>query len=387
MKQKITVLILGFLLLGNLQMKAQNDSKSLVEDLLQKFIDGKIPRVNDVILPSYVELYNVSGSDYKVNSYSPVGFSLEKSTNNGLVVAKIWGQDRKWVHRLTFLVAIANGKVYFVPGKEPGSYKYIDPWYKVETNIVESATTFSDNGNFSTTEAKSLVDLVLYDMVNKSNFSSDAIKYIAPSYFTRNRLSSFDYNVNSYAAKSYEIMNVYNDGKVIARIYGDNKTWGHELEFKVVKENGLYYAMPGGHTDNKYVHPWYVVKTNVIGGVTKNKDAREEIVIKILDKMTYDKTDFAESMRLYIAPSYFTRNRLNAYDYKVNSYSPVGYEIVSNNGNGTIVARIWGSNKTWVHELTFRIVSENSLYYAMPGKHYTGTLYVDPWYSVVNNVR
>ena len=92
------------------------------------------PSLMNYISPEYMKENNLNRADYKVNTYSPVDFRIENYIN-GRVYVKIWGENRSWVHRLTFQVVKENGKLYLKPGKHTESK--IDPWYRAETYLVE----------------------------------------------------------------------------------------------------------------------------------------------------------------------------------------------------------------------------------------------------------
>ena len=379
------------LCLSSLSAFAQSRDRenALVETVLGNMVNSKTMSVSTYISPAYLKANAVSSSDYKINTYSPTGYSVDENKGNGVVVARIWGSNKSWVHRLTFIVTYENGSYYFMPGRAPSSYFYIDPWYIVETNIKDDVKQETP----STSEARTLVTDLLYDMVNNAdNFGTGARKYIAPSYYTKEKIDKYDYQINYYSPSGSEIKSVGNDGMVEAYVWGSNKSWVHLLTFKVVKESGKAYVWPKGHTDNNYIHPWYEVTTDVTyksgngGGGTVKKDEKTELVEKICSAMCYERDNFGEDMRLYIAPSYYKKNDIDPFVYKVNYYSPSGYSLESTNGN-IIKVKIWGEDRGWVHELTFKVVEESGLFYVMPGKHYTSTEYVDPWFSVETDVE
>lgn len=372
--------------------QSQDRENALVEKVLDNMVNSTSMSVSTYISPAYLKAHQVSASDYNINTYSPNGFSVDENKGNGVVVARIWGSNRTWVHRLTFIVTYENGSYYFMPGRAPSSYKYVDPWYIVETNVKDDYV--EEPKTSSTDEARDLVNDIINDMVKKQDdFGTLARKYIAPSYYRKEKLDKYDYKINYYSPKGGEIKEVKSNGMVEAYIWGEDKGWVHLLTFKVVKEGGKSYVWPKGHTDNNYIHPWYDVETDVDyvkpkGGNTGNvkKDAKTELVEKICYAMCYERDEYESEMRLYIAPSYYRKESIDPFEYKVNRYSPVAYSVESYSGN-TIKVLIWGEDRGWVHELTFRIVEENGLTYVMPGKHYEGTKYVDPWYSVRTNVE
>jgi len=359
----------------------------MVEKVLDNMVNSNTLSVSTYISPAYLSAHAVKVGDYQINTYSPTGYSIEENKGNGVIVARIWGSNRSWVHELTFIVTYENSAYYFMPGREPSSYFYIDPWYIVKTDVKD------DNGGSSkpsTTESRSLVTDIVYDMVNnQDDFGTRARKYIAPSYYRKNNIDKEVYQINFYSPKGGEIKSVGDDGMVEAYIWGADKSWVHLLTFKVVKENGKAYLYPKGHTDNDYIHPWFELTTDVTYNKSTNgvKNEKTELVDKICNAMVSSKDDFGTAMRLYIAPSYYKSNNLDPFTYQVNSYTPKGYSVGTIDSRGYVKAKIWGADRAWVHELTFKVVEEFGLIYVMPGKHYDGTEYVDPWYSVETNVE
>ncbi|MBI1221461.1 MAG: hypothetical protein GC180_02560 [Bacteroidetes bacterium] len=372
--------------------QSEDRENALVEKVLQNMVNSSSMTVGSYISPAYLKAHDVSPSDYQINTYSPSGFTVDQNKGHGVVVARIWGSGHSWTHRLTFIVTYEDGSYYFMPGRAPSEYSYIDPWYLVETNIVDQVEEKTSTP--SVTQSRELVNKILYDMVNdQDDFGTSARKYIAPSYYKKEHLDKYDYKINYYSPKGSEIKEVRSDGIVTAYIWGSDKSWVNLLTFKVVMENGQAYVWPKGHTDNNYIHPWYEVEKDVTyegpkkgGNDNIKKDEKTELVEKICYAMCYAKDDFATEMRLYIAPSYYKRENIDPFSYKVNSYSPVGYSLESYSGN-IIKVKIWGEDRGWVHELTFKVVEESGLYYVMPGKYYSETKYVDPWYSVETYVE
>jgi len=350
-------------LLGSSQAYGQSRSgqNALVEKVLDNMVNSNTMYVSSYISPDYLTAHSVSASDYKINTYSPTGYSVDENKGNGVVVARIWGSNRSWVHRLTFIVSYENGSYYFIPGREPSTYSYIDPWYIVEKDVKDEGGSSKP----TTSESRALVTDLLYDMVNnQDDFETDARKYIAPSYYRTNYLDKSEYKINRYSPTGAEIKSVGEDGIVEAYIYGSDKSWVHLLTFKVVKEGGKAYSYTKGHTDNNYIHPWYIVETDVdysSGGTDPKAREKKELVDKICNAMVNSNDDFGTAMRLYIAPSYYKSNSIDPFTYQVNSYSPKGYSVGSVDSRGYIKAKIWGTDRGWVHELTFKVVEKSGL--------------------------
>ncbi len=100
-------------------------------------------------------------------------------------------------------------------------------------------------------------------------------------------------------------------------------------------------------------------------------------------------TDKTELTKM-IAPSFFTKHKINPQDYKLNGYGPEGFQIFAQENNA-IKVYIWGANQYWVHELTFVVVSDvnNHQLYIMPHNidNYKKTDYVSPWDSEKTNIN
>jgi hypothetical protein len=372
--------------------QTREKQNELVEQVLDNMVNSSTMSVSSFISPAYLKAHKVSASSYQINTYTPVGFSIDENKGNGVVEARIWGSSRGWVHRLVFIVTYEEGSYYFMPGREPSTYMYIDPWFKVETNVTDDDGGGTGGGTTPTaTESRNIVTDILYDMVNdQDNFGTGARKYIAPSYYKKNKIDKFDYQINYYSPSGSEIESVEDDGMVSALIWGSGKSWINRLTFKVVKEGGKVYVYPKGHTDNFYIHPWYEVEIDAVEKKAKKPQVetndKTELVDKICYAMVNEKETFDKDMRLYIAPSYYKKYSIDPFVFLVNSYSPVGYSIESVDSKGIVKALIWGEDRGWVHELTFKVVEESGLLYVMPGKHYTETEYVDPWFSVRTSI-
>ncbi|MEI6122674.1 MAG: hypothetical protein WCQ95_03525 [Bacteroidota bacterium] len=119
--------------------KTGDTEKKYVSDFLS-YMDHKdkpqYKNMMDCISPSYIKKNTINISNYKVNNYSIWGYSVDSySQYDGMVVAKIWGEDKKWIHELTFKLVKEKGKLYLLPSKH--SEDYIDPWFLVKTYINE----------------------------------------------------------------------------------------------------------------------------------------------------------------------------------------------------------------------------------------------------------
>ncbi len=80
------------------------------------------------ISPQWLQENEIDPKDARVNTYDPEGFTVQKiDPVTGEVVVVIWGEDRKWQHRLLFQTT--DDDLYIVPGKLDG--KKVTPWTRV----------------------------------------------------------------------------------------------------------------------------------------------------------------------------------------------------------------------------------------------------------------
>jgi len=86
-------------------------------------------------------------------------------------------------------------------------------------------------------------------------------KMISPEWLEENDIDIDDYQVNSYSPEDYEITKVKGSKVVAEIIFSDGDA--HRLTFKVSKEKGKYYIVPGEADDDGWIHPWQKVETGV----------------------------------------------------------------------------------------------------------------------------
>jgi hypothetical protein len=129
--------------LGSACKTTQTTKSSDAEKYVTKFLgymdqkEGpKREEMMACISPGYISDNKINVKDYKVNNYSIYGFSIDSyDASSGMVVTKVWGEARKWVHELDFKVVKENGSLYLMPSKHSDSY--IDPWFSVKTYLKE----------------------------------------------------------------------------------------------------------------------------------------------------------------------------------------------------------------------------------------------------------
>jgi hypothetical protein len=88
------------------------------------------------ISPSYISENKINTGQYKVNNYAIWGFSIESyNASTGIVITKVWGEAKKWIHELDFKVVKEKSSLYLMPSKH--SDAYIDPWFSIKTYVKE----------------------------------------------------------------------------------------------------------------------------------------------------------------------------------------------------------------------------------------------------------
>jgi hypothetical protein len=141
MKKILALIITAFVTLScnPTKFSATGDKeKKFVSDFLECMDHGSSPKYEemmDAISPKYIKEKSINKATYKVDNYTIWGYSIETYNNNGLITAKVWGEDRKWVHLLTFKLSHEGGKLYLIPSEHSDSY--ISPWWERQTYIKE----------------------------------------------------------------------------------------------------------------------------------------------------------------------------------------------------------------------------------------------------------
>lgn len=97
------------------------------------------PKYKDMmncIAPSYLSKNSLNIEDLKVDNYSVHGYQIESiDMSNGIAYVKIWGEGKRWIHRLELELVKEKGKLFLMPSTH--SDKYIKPWKSVQTYIKE----------------------------------------------------------------------------------------------------------------------------------------------------------------------------------------------------------------------------------------------------------
>jgi hypothetical protein len=80
---------------------------------------------------------------------------------------------------------------------------------------------------------------------------------ISPAYLKENNIDKKAYKVNNYTIWGFTIESFSEEDNIVyAKIYGQKRSWGYSLGFKVSKENGRFYIVPSSF-DTEWIHPWW----------------------------------------------------------------------------------------------------------------------------------
>lgn len=212
------------------------------------------------LAPSYMNDKGLYAVKYKVNNYTIYGHSNESfNPTTGTINALIWGQDRSWIKRLVFTIIKENGYFYIYPSSI-SSMDYIEPWTSMVNDV--SVTT---NNTVDFKEGKKVVSGFL-DAIKTGNSSTDIFikSFLSPKYLLNGGYYDPKYKVNTYSLYGYEIESSDAiSGKVIAKIWGQDKGWIHRLYFNVIKEDGNYYLSPSKVSESFYIYPWESADTYI----------------------------------------------------------------------------------------------------------------------------
>jgi hypothetical protein len=94
--------------------------------------------------------------------------------------------------------------------------------------------------------------------------------------------------------------------------------------------------------------------------------------------------NYLEMMKC-ISPAYIQSQGINKWDFKVDNIAIAGYSIERYDPKGLVKAKIWGTDRAWVHELTFQLRKEKGKIYLVPSASKDG--YITPWSEKKDFIR
>lgn len=130
----------------------------------------------------------------------------------------------------------------------------------VASLLACGTSKFSKNG---TKEKEFITKLCGYMDHEKGPMYKELMNCISPEYIKTNGLDISNYKVNNYGVYGSSIESfIAKTGVMKVKIWGENRSWVHLLEFKLVKESGKLYVIPGRHSES-YIDPWYSVESYI----------------------------------------------------------------------------------------------------------------------------
>lgn len=343
------------------------NKRDVVKRFAQEMINSKVEgNLENYIAPSIVKANNFSDDKHLINKYSPKGFEI-KSEKGNTVICNIWGSNKSWEHELTFKMMQENGTWYFTPVYDPEySSDYIDLWVSVKSYVNKEKDDVK----------KKIVSKFIQEMID-GEVSKDLTKYVSTK--TRNSLGIINgkHKVNTYSPDGFKIKSAY--GNIVrAEIWGKDRSWVHELSFELEKVDGKYYFTSTSPSDYDYINLWYkadtyINKDDVVEKPQRkyhkdkaeislvNKNARTKKVDLLLSQMV--NRTVSDDLLKYISKDDFKKYELEAGKHKINTYSPKGYTLASDNEKtNEVTAYIWGEDKKWIHKLTFKLFKKGKDY-------------------------
>lgn len=138
--KKILISLMMTLTISSCRVTGFSVSGIKEKQYLAKFLTymdhTKGPMYNEMmncISRKYLTTNKIDKGKYKVNNYTIWGYSIETYSTNGIITAKIWGENSWMGHLLTFQLTNENGKFYLEPSSH--SDDYINPWSEAKTYI------------------------------------------------------------------------------------------------------------------------------------------------------------------------------------------------------------------------------------------------------------
>lgn len=119
---------------------------------------------------------------------------------------------------------------------------------------------------------------------------------------------------------------------------------------------------------------------------SRSGEKEKQFITNFLNLMNQENGRQYTKMMNYISKKYIADNGIDIKKYKVDNYSIYGFEIISYDmRNGLIVTKVWGKEKSWIHQLTFKLSKERGKLYLVPMKH--SDSYIKPWYEAKTYIR
>jgi heptaprenylglyceryl phosphate synthase len=99
-------------------------------------------------------------------------------------------------------------------------------------------------------------------MENVSPDYEGLMNSVSPEYIRTHNIDKSLYKVDNFFVTGKSIEEYSAEGYVIVKIWGEGRSWVHQLTFKLTREKGKLYIMPSAHSE-KYITPWWDKKQYV----------------------------------------------------------------------------------------------------------------------------
>ena len=353
----------------------QEAVESFCEDMKNRNVSKKF---GQYISSPTLKSKNINESEHKINSYSIEGFKITSNSGN-TVKAKIWGNDKGWMHELTFKSEKYDGK-YYLTTTSPSGQGYVDLWSRARTNISDEIKEGTTDINliYKKDSKKGRVEAFLADMQNK-DVNHKVNKYISPKTKLRKGINAKDHMINAYTIYGFKVISEKGN-TVKAHIWGRNKSWTKELTFNLFQENDVWYFTSTSPSKYNYVDLWSSSKeADEINANSTKKDRVRDFLTDMKNGTLRNK------LNVYVSPSHVYDKGLKEDVHKLNNFSIDGFEIISEVGN-KIKAEIWGTNRSFTHELTFVLFLEDGEWY-FTGTNPSSLDYIDLWTNDRRNIN
>jgi hypothetical protein len=120
-----------------------------------------------------------------------------------------------------------------------------------------NAQKFSSKG----TKEKKFVGTFISYMQSGPDYAK-LMDCISPEYIRKNGIEESKFKVDNYQVWGYSLESYSRDGLVTLKIWGDKRSWVHQLTFKLSKEKGKLYIVPSAFTHD-YISPWWERKAYI----------------------------------------------------------------------------------------------------------------------------
>lgn len=159
---------------------------------------------------------------------------------------------------------------------------------------------------------------------------------------------------------------------------------------------GVYFYMNNVRIEIENITITYLTSSSENNEVKKPvvEEVQDRSLLGVESAFVYDflaiwRDDASNKEKLMncISPKYLNNNDIDKSTHEVNLYYPTGYKIEKfDKDNSIVTALIWGSDKSWMHRIYFKVVRESGKLYFYPSK-VSESNYIYPWDHVDEYVK